>query len=287
VLVSEEPEQVVEVLLQAMLHAQQVLDLDLVDDDVAFADVEQWFERHRERILLVLEHAVRHFAPEEAASLLARTWAIVPVTIDRQWVEAVRDCGRALGGVLPTSRTMATVFRRSAEVAFTSGEYLVAEVEGMRELAIWRQLDEPDNHVDALDSLMRTYLARDRLHRAMDCADERLAVDLAADRTAAVAEDLQLLGTLMLQAGRYDTAVDYLTRVIAQLDQQPELPAQQRANARVLLGRALWHSGTKAKARRQFSDALDLLVGVDDDLAGHVRELLETGPQDSISAEGS
>jgi tetratricopeptide (TPR) repeat protein len=277
--VSEGPGQAVSVLLRAMLDAlgPGPGDLDEPSEDAA-----RWFDSHREQILAVAQEAVAHGDPRTAASFLVAAWSLVPPETDAYWCDSLRECGRSLSEVLPASPVLAGVYRRTAEVYFARGDHRIAEAEGLRELAVWRRLDDPDEHVEALAALARTFLARDRLHRAIDCADERLSVHLRHQRHDAVAEDLQRLGALMIRAGRADTAVDYLTRARDAFDDLPDAPAGRQAEVRVLLGRALWLTGAEALARRQFSRALQLLVDVDHDAAERVRELLAIPPGEKL-----
>lgn len=290
---SGEPGHAVSVLLQDTLHARRALGHDLADDEddlentagaspfVTGEDVAGWFNDNREQILATAQEAVTNGDPDTAARLLARIWAVIPASTDAAWCDALRDCGRRLKASLPNSRTMATVFRRSAALFLERGDHRIAETEGMRELAIWRRLDDPDGHVSALNALARTFQARGRLNRVIDCASRRLAVDVRHGRTIEVAHDLRHLGVVMLQANRPDTAVDYLTRARDAFDELPQTTAQQHADVRILLGRSLWLSGSPSSARRQFSGALQFVVDVDEDEADRIRELLDT-PLDGV-----
>ncbi|ONI91785.1 hypothetical protein ALI144C_00665 [Actinosynnema sp. ALI-1.44] len=239
-------------------------------------DGANWLRRNHKEILATAREAVRGDDPRTAATFLTAAWELVPADMDTTWCDSLRECGHDLSATGAESPELAAVFRRSAAVYYARGDYRFAEAEGLAELAVWRELDDPDEHVAALDSLARTFLARDRLHRAMDCADERLEVHIEHGRQHDIAADLQHLGRLMLLADRPDTAVDYLTRARDAFDELPGVTAQQHARVRMLLGCALWRTGGEAGARREFSNALRVVVDVDDTTADKIRELLST-----------
>jgi tetratricopeptide (TPR) repeat protein len=245
-----------------MLQARQALG---GQPDTPFAtsqDVRTWFGDTRDEILAAANQAVTLDDHRLAAQFLTTAWAIVPPDAETTWCDELRDCGHRLSTTAPESPGLAGVFRRSAAVYHARGDYRFAEAEGLQELAVRRELDDPDEHVAALDSLTRTFLARDRLHLAMDCADERLAVHIDHDRHQDIAVDLQHLGVLLLVSDRADTAVDYFTRARDAFDDLPDIPAQQHAHVRMLLGLALWQTGRAAAAEREFSIALRYLMGV-------------------------
>lgn len=265
---SEGPGQTVSALLHTMLHDRE--------------DGTTWFTRNRQDILTAARAAVTLDDHRLAARFLAAAWAIVPPDAETAWCDELRDRGHELSTTAPESRELAMVFRNSAAVYLARGDHRFAEAEGLQELAVWRELDEPDEHVAALDALTRTFLARDRLHLAMDCADERLAVHIDHDRHRDIAADLQRLGVLLLLADRPDTAVDYFTRARAAFDDLPDVPARQHAHVRMLLGRALWATTGAAAAKRAFSSALSLVVDVDDRAAERIRALLGTPPGEPL-----
>ncbi|ALG06420.1 hypothetical protein AOZ06_05300 [Kibdelosporangium phytohabitans] len=275
------------VLLGDALHVRRALGQAPDDDEYSpenligspfstVEDVVEWFNDNRRQILATVQDAVANGEPETAAQLLVRIWPIVPTTTDAVWCAALRDCGQRSAVSLPSSRVMAAVFRKSAAFFLACGDHRVAETEAMRELAIWRRLDDPDGHVRALNSLSRIFQARGRLHRVIDCAARRLAIHVRHHRPLDVAHDLRHLGAVMLQAHRPDTAVDYLTRALDAFDELPETTARQHAELRVLLGRSLWLSGSHSRARRQFSDALQIVFDEDEAAADRIRELLAT-----------
>ncbi|ALG11994.1 hypothetical protein AOZ06_38580 [Kibdelosporangium phytohabitans] len=237
-------------------------------------DAAGWLRDSRHEILAAAREVVSTGDPRTAASFLTAAWSLVTVNTDTSWCDDLRDCGRELSTTAPESPDLAAVFRHSAAAYHMRGDYRFAEAEGLAELAVRRKLDDPDEHVAALNALSRTFRARDRLHRAMDCADERLALHIKHRRPHEIAADLQHLGHLMLLAEREDTATDYLTRARDAFDELPDVTAQQHARVRTLLGCALWRSGGESAARREFSNALRLVVEVDEPTAEKIRELL-------------
>ncbi|WP_132114938.1 hypothetical protein [Actinocrispum wychmicini] len=137
----------------------------------------------------------------------------------------------------------------------------------MHELAIWRQLDDPDQHVNALNALATTFLAHDRRHCAMDCAEERLSVHLNHHRHREAAEDLRHLGQLKLRANRPDTAIDYLTRTSDALD---NYLASQPSTTPTFESCWAGHCGAQVRHPQlgaKFTHALQALVDIDDHAA--------------------
>ena len=231
-------------------------------------EAHRWLEGHLDPVLGLVEESVAGADVEAAAVLLARVWSVVPlVPVEQTWLDRLRDCGARLAERHPGSPVVAESFRRSAAVLFDRGEYRAAEVDGMRELAVWRRLDDLDGLDRALRSLGATFRRRGRLHRVIDCADEALAAHLRHGDPRGIARALCDLGSIMLEVGSVDTAVDYPKRAGQAHDGLADATAEELAAHAVLLGRALWSSGSEINARRQFRRARAVLVDAGADAA--------------------
>ncbi|WP_367132655.1 tetratricopeptide repeat protein [Saccharothrix sp. HUAS TT1] len=242
-----------------------------------------WFNAHRDDVPAALRDAVGE--PEVAVALFADVWPVVPPDADEEWSRALLDVGADLAAALPTSLLLATGFRRAAVSLRARGSLRLAAVAGMRELAVHRlRDDDPDAAAGALHDLAATYRAQGRLHKVIGCADEVLELRLLHDDRPGAARALAHLGELMVEVGRFDSAVKYLSRADRLFEELPDPadsadPAEhagptERAECLTLLGRALWRSGNRPVAHRRFNRALALLIGADDDAAQRVRDLV-------------
>ncbi|WP_158842541.1 tetratricopeptide repeat protein [Saccharothrix deserti] len=238
-----------------------------------------WFDAHRDHVLATLRDTIGE--PETAVALFADVWPAVPTDVDETWSRELLDIGAALAAALPTSLLLATAFRRAAESLRAQGALRLATVAGMRELAIHRlRDDDPDAASAALHDLAATYRAQGRMHKVVECADEALELYLLHGDQPGVARALVHLGSLMIEVGRFDSAVNYLSRADKVFEELPG--TAERAGCLTLLGRALWLSGDRAVAHRRFNRALALLIGTDDVAAQRVRDLvaeLESVPE--------
>ncbi|MEU4447908.1 tetratricopeptide repeat protein [Actinosynnema sp. NPDC050801] len=243
-----------------------------------------WFDAHRDEVLATLRVAVAE--PEAAVALFTDVWPVVPPDADETWARDVLAVGAELATALPTSLLLATGFRRAAHALRERGALRLAAVAGMRELAIHRlRDDDPDAAAQALHDLAATYRAQGRLHKVVGCADEVLELYLLHDDRPGTARALTHLGSLMIEVGRFDSAINYLSRADKVFDDLPDpggSVAAERAGCLTLLGRALWLAGDRAVAHRRFNRALALLIGTDDGAAQRVRDLvseLESVPE--------
>ncbi|MFI9010512.1 tetratricopeptide repeat protein [Actinosynnema sp. NPDC053489] len=239
-----------------------------------------WFDAHRDEVLAALRDAVAE--PETAVALFADVWPAVPPETDEGWARQLLDVGTDLAAALPTSLLLATGFRRAAEHLRARGALRLAAVAGMRELAVHRlRDDDPDATAAALHDLAATYRAQGRMHKVVGCADEVLELYLLHDDRPGAARALAHLGALMVEVGRFDSAIKYLSRADRLFEDLAADPAE-RARTLTLLGRALWLSDDRATAHRRFNRALGLFLGTDDDAAQRVRDLvaeLESTPE--------
>ncbi|MEV8438395.1 tetratricopeptide repeat protein [Actinosynnema sp. NPDC051121] len=237
------------------------------------------FDAHRDELPAVLRDALAE--PEAAVALFADVWPVVPADTDEAWSRGLLDLGAELAAALPTSLLLATGFRRAATSLRGQGALRLAALAGMRELAIHRlRDDDPDAAAGALHDLAATYRAQGRMHKVVGCADEVLELYLLHGDRPGTARALEHLGALMIEVGRHDSAITYLSRA----DRLFEDLADPAGRARCLpeLGRALWLSGNRAEAHRRFNRALALLIGTDDTAAQRVRDLvaeLQAGPR--------
>lgn len=271
-------------LLSDLRHASKIVGGRVEADDLGTAgsplrtadDVARWFNAYEDDMVALIESTIERGDPDEAASRLSQVWAVAPASLDLDQCRRLRDCGTRLATELPTSRVVARVLQHSAEALRQRGDLPAAELDGMRELAIWRNLDDPDGAIDALRRLSRTFLARERLHHVIDCADEMLTWSSRHQDRCEVPRALRNLGLIMVDAGRLDLASDYLTRAWDSLDSLPDVPASHRVELLTQLGRVHWMAGAESAARRRFSEALAEAVDVDTGLADRLRTLLAT-----------
>lgn len=143
----------------------------------------------------------------------------VAAAVDEGDADRVADL-LAEAAARPASRAWAGAFRCGAEFFRARGAHRPAAAQGVREVAVWRALDDVEGLVSALSSLAVTYLAQGRPHRAIGCADEVLELRLLDDDAPKVAEALGRLGALMVEVGRLDSAAGYFARadeVVARL----------------------------------------------------------------------
>jgi tetratricopeptide (TPR) repeat protein len=281
--VSEHAEQVLRDVLQARRIVEGTIEADespvVVPSHLSLRtseDVARWWDAQQDGILAVIESLIAEGHPDTAVSLLSQVWPIVAAQARAPWPGRLRYCGTRLVDELPTSRVLAQVLRYSAQACRRHEYYQEAELDGMRELAIWRALNDYAGAVDALRHLAETFRSRNRLHRVMDCADQILQWALRQRDEIAVAGAFRDLGLLTVEAGRPDEAIGYLTRARDIIDTLPGVPVVRQAELIARLGTAMWLSGARSKARRRFSEALALLVDVDDAAADRIRVLVGT-----------
>ncbi|XVS62095.1 tetratricopeptide repeat protein [Actinosynnema sp. CA-299493] len=229
------------------------------------------------RVLTTLHATIGQ--PEAAVALLTDTWRAVPADLDQSWLHRLCDLGTELAATLPTSLLLATAFRHAAQTLRTRGLLHLAAGQGMRELSIHRLHDDnPDDAAAALHDLAHTYRAQHRLHKVIDCADETLETYLLHDHDTGTARTLLHLGELMIEAGRHDSAVKYLTRV--DKEHRHALTTTEQAHGLAALGQVLRLSGKHAPAHRAFNRAVALTIGIDDPTAQEIR-VLATRPDDT------
>ncbi|MGB3437505.1 MAG: hypothetical protein WBA97_02030 [Actinophytocola sp.] len=147
----------------------------------------------------------------------------------------------------------------------------------MRALAIARRdgLRDQDRVLSALGSLYREW---GRLAKALDAYLALVDVRRDAGDQPGTAAGLTEVGTTMHAAGRVRSAMGYFDQADELMIQAGAAPAD---HARVLVwcGRTRWEQGQHGAARRWWSRALAMLVGVDEAEADRVRALLATEPE--------
>ncbi|MEU4804142.1 hypothetical protein [Actinosynnema sp. NPDC023587] len=237
------------------------------------AELDTWFETRSGHILDTLRQAVAGNRDVEAvAEALASVWPLVPGDVEMEWCLAIHDLAVALSRAAPLSPVLARAFRRGAEYLRARGDYRYAASHGMRELAVFRALDDHAASAAALHSLAVTYRAQGRLHRVIGCADEILENCVLRGDRSGIALGLGVLGCLMSEVDRTDAAIDYLRR--AKLLSEKLSDAAGAARWQVEIGRALWSAGREATARRRLRQVLDGQADWDGYVAAHVRALL-------------
>jgi tetratricopeptide (TPR) repeat protein len=151
---------------------------------------------------------------------------------------------------------------------------LTAEERWVRALAVARREGDHARSDAVLTALGALYRDWGRLSKALDAY--LALVDLRGDDPAGLAEALVEVGTTMYAAGRLPSAMNYFDQAdeaMSEVD-APETHAQ----ILVWCGRTRWEQGQHGAARRRWSQALAMLVDVDEEAADQVRALLTMEP---------
>lgn len=231
-----------------------------------------WFADQPERIVKIVQAAGADSHAEAATQLLVEIWPLLPDDVGEDVLRGLHECGVALAPVLPTSLLLAKAFSLGASVLRTRGLHTLAAIQGMHELAIHRlRDDDPESAASALFDLAETYRDGGLMHKVIGCADEALETYGIHGEILGFVRTLVRLGSLMIEVGRYDSAIRYLAR--ADTTYKGAEDAQLLALCRALLSRAHRLHGDNHAANRHLNRALALVVGVDQATAQHVRDL--------------
>ncbi|WP_157357536.1 hypothetical protein [Amycolatopsis nigrescens] len=258
-------------------YARVCLALRTAEDTEAAEDTAGttgWLLRHRFLLITVLEGATAAGAAEQAALTAAAWWDIADRVDDPRWHRALADAGEDAAITSEIPAVLSEVLERSARHAARQGDHLAAEARWVRALAIWREADDLAGCVRVLESLTALYRGWARLHRALDALFELLSLRERAGDELMVAHTVWAIGTVTLEAGRVEAAVDYLHRAEKTLRPRAAEAGGAYADVAVALGRAQWLAGRYGSARSSFSRALAVLVDVDELRAEEVRVLL-------------
>jgi tetratricopeptide (TPR) repeat protein len=246
----------------------------------ALADAD-WLARHRAEIMAALRACDRGGLRRYGTELAAAAWSAEP---EPGWWEGLAVAGEGLAIADRAPATLADLLHRSAAVFAEHGDRLRAEAQWVRALAVVRRDAGGDHHgVDqaVLTGLSDLYRGWGRLGQALD-ADLAL-VDLrrSAGDTIGCAETLAQVAATMRAGGRLSSAADYFAQADEALSGAGGSP---EFHARILVswGRALWDQEQHGSARRRWSQALAMLIDVDDKAADQVRALLANPDGDPL-----
>lgn len=202
-------------------------------------------------------------------------WEVVAgAEVDERFCTALRGHGAELGSRVPPTLELAGLFRASAAVAIQRRTFEVAEVEAMRELTVRGALADPTGEAVVLARLSRIFRAQGRLRRVMDMSDELVALRQRTRDRPGVAQALRMVGQVLIEAGRLESAVRHLERARTVQVENPGIVPRQVAGVRVLVGLARWLTGSRTIARREFTAATGLLAAAGDATAAAVEALL-------------
>ncbi|MFE9747591.1 hypothetical protein ACFYOT_22035 [Saccharothrix saharensis] len=230
-----------------------------------------WFTDRPERLLDVVRAEVSNGRGEKAVELLAEVWPLVADDVDDHVARRLHECGVYLTSVLPTSPLMARACRLGAIVLRARGLHRLAAAQGLVALAVHREHDDPDAVASALLDLAETYHADGRMHRAIVCVDEALEVYGPHQSSVGFARTLLLLGSIMIETGRYDSAVECLTQATSAHERLGN--AVSSAEGRALLSRAHRLLGDDDAASRDLHHALALVGEADHAEVRRLREV--------------
>jgi tetratricopeptide (TPR) repeat protein len=270
-------------------HAR-VLDLiQAVDlDERGPARVGAWLAEHRAEVVAAVLSCDRDGVRGLGTRLAAAVWPAAGLVRDPRWWTELAEAGEALAIADRDAGVLADLLHRGAATFAGGGDRVRAEERWVRALAVARRdgLPDQDRVLSALGALYRDW---GRLSKALDAylglVDVRRDAGDAAGTAAALAE----VGATMHAAGRVRSAMEYFDQADEMMSRAGAAPAD---HARVLVwcGRTRWEQGHHGAARRRWSQALAMLVDVDEAGADRVRALLasEDGdPADYLSNTSS
>lgn len=244
-----------------------------------------WFAGNGERVLGGVEAAVADDA-EVALRVVTVLWGVVAgAEVDERFCTALRGHGAEVSARVAPSPELAELFRASAAVAIGRRTFEVAEVEAMRELKVRGALGDPAGEAVVLARLSRIFRAQGRLRRVMDMSDELVALRQRTKDRPGVAQALRMVGQVLIEAGRPESAVRHLERARAVQEECAGVAPRQLAGVRVLTGLARWLTGSRTIARKEFKAAAGVLTDAGDAAAARVAALLAVPSRGDVVPE--
>lgn len=247
----------------------------------------RWVREHRECLLGVAGAANEAGLTSTALSLAVLLWGVGGATpadsppdagsdagSDAGFVTALTDVGTRAAVAERAAGTMADLLR-SAWVWFARrGDPAAAERYAVREWDLWRRAGRPAEAARLLWWRAGMFRLRGRGDLELRCFERLESLcDETGDR-AALARVRAATAAALLSYDRADAAADWARRAEGVVRALPDFPPVEQALVLEWSGRALWAAGATGPARRRFSEALALLVDVDDEGADRVRLLL-------------
>jgi tetratricopeptide (TPR) repeat protein len=134
-------------------------------------------------------------------------------------------------------------------------------------------------YIATLDWLASPHRVDGRMHQVVDCLDEALAMTLQRDHPTGTAWLFHELGAVMYEAGRYDSAMNYLRRAEQHYNHPRDRPADLRQiEGWLLQGRILRMAGRAHAARRCLQEAAAAPVaGANDEISSLLSAMTTPG----------
>lgn len=232
-----------------------------------------WLADHRAALLAAVRACDQD--RDTGTRLAAAVWPVAGLVPDPDWWADLAEAGEALAIAARQPATLVDLLHGAATTFAAHGDRLRAEERWVRALAITRRDALRDQGQAVLSALGELYRDWGRLSKALDAYLGLVDLRRDAADEAGTADALAEVGTTMYAAGRVRSAMDYFDRADEVMSTAAGAPA---AHARVLVwcGRTRWEQGEHGAARRRWSQALALLVDVDEVAANQVRALLAT-----------
>lgn len=262
-------------------HAR-VLDLiQAVDlDEHGPARVGAWLGGHRADVVAAVLACDHDGVRGLGTRLAAAVWPAAGLVPEPRWWTELAEAGEALAIADRDPAALADLLHRAAATFAEHGDRVSAEARWVRALAVMRRdgLPGQDRVLGALGALYRDW---GRLGKALDAYLALVDVRRDAGDQAGTAAGLTEVGATMHAAGRVRSAMEYFDQADEIMSRIGAKPAD---HARVLVwgGRTRWEQGHHSAARRRWSQALAMLVDVDDSEANLVRALLATEPDSDL-----
>ncbi|WP_328607510.1 tetratricopeptide repeat protein [Amycolatopsis sp. NBC_00345] len=215
--------------------------------------------------------------PGGAASLAYAWWPWSRYCHDPDWEQQLSQAGEAAAIAARAPHLLTDLLALSARAAYRRDDHQRAEAQWTRALAVSQEAAD-HKRIAALSVAMgEFFVARGRLHRALDVFYGALAAFQRLADPPQTARTLWRIGLVQLAADRAVAAITTLNNAEdAARAAGQRMPDTERADIQIALGRALWLTGTPGLARRAFSNALACLVDTDPQRADHVRAALRT-----------
>ncbi|HEX6340932.1 tetratricopeptide repeat protein [Umezawaea sp.] len=247
-----------------------------------FSDAPQatsWVRRHLSLTLATVRAGGTARLRSLATALTARLWACAPTDAPRHWAVDLVEAGTRAAIDDRQPHTLAGLLRLSARWFATQGDFVTAEAHGVREWVVWKELDDTTGMIDTLWRRAVIYRQAGRGNRELDCYQRLLSLYRHTGDRFGLARAQTARGVTLAATGRARDAAEQLrdaARLVEDPDDLPGVPPVELAGLLETMGRACWSIGATGTARRHFSDALRLLVDVDEQVAHRIRTLLAT-----------
>jgi tetratricopeptide (TPR) repeat protein len=221
--------------------------------------------------------AVRACDQDEAAgiTLASAVWPVAGDVPDPDWWAELAEAGEALAIAAREPATLVDLLHAAATTFARHGDRLRAEERWVRALAITRRDALRERGAAVLSALGGLYRDWGRLSKALDAYLGLVDLRRDADDEVGAADALAEVGVTMYAAGRPRSAMDYFDRAEETM-RKAGVAADAHARVLVWCGRTRWEQGEHGAARRRWSQALAMLVDVDEAAANQVRALLAT-----------